>query len=89
MDGAGDGLMVLASEWPEGERIDKIDSKVKEKRRKKNTALCAAEANRRKTITAKTSHRVYGPASIFSTVSSLVFRFHPFMVATRLTNPTT
>jgi hypothetical protein len=71
------------------ERIDKIDSKDERKGEKKIQLLCAAEADRRKTITAKTSHRVYGPASIFSTVSSLVFRFHPFMVATRLTNPTT
>ena len=52
---AGDGLMVLASEWPEGERIDKIDSTVKEEEGKKIQLLCAAEANRRKTITAKTS----------------------------------
>jgi len=71
------------------ERIDKIDSKVKEKEGKKYSSYVQLKQTEEKQSPQKPPHRVYGPASIFSTVSSLVFRFHPFMVATRLPNTTT
>ena len=90
---AGDGLMVvgLASKWPESERIDKNDYEEGQNRERgeKCSSMCSSWSKQNKINHSKTFHGVYGAASIFSTVSSLVFRFHPFMVATRLTNPTT
>jgi hypothetical protein len=53
----------------------------------RNTTLRAAEANKKQN--SKKNIFRYGPASILSTVSNLVFLFHPFMAATKLTNPTT
>jgi hypothetical protein len=71
----------LASKWAEGERIDKNDSE-----KRGNTALYVQQQTKKK-LNNKIFH--YGPASILSTVSNLVFLFHPFMAATKLTNPTT
>jgi hypothetical protein len=56
-------------------------------KKRRNTSLCAAEANKKQNSKKKIFR--YGLASILSTISNLVFLFHPFMAATKLTNPTT
>ena len=73
--------MLLVSKWAEGERIDKINEKQPKRKRKIQLYMQLKQTKIEQLQTEATF--VYGPASILSMVSNLVFLFHPFMVATR------
>lgn len=90
--------------WPDGDGVSnqngqqvnestkmfqKKGGKKKEREKKIQLYVQQLWSKQNKINRSRTFRRVYEDASILSTVSSLVFRFHPFMVATRLTNPTT